>query len=207
MHHIKAMLGFAALGLASLIPNHPPHIVVTELYRQSTVDIVHVKVSARGLVANATTPGTFHSPTNAISVSSTNTTAQGPASTASSSQAPFGLLQQSPWSPGDISNVFFGFVASVLGVMTVVLTYRRYRRQLRSQRSGSYTSYLPIMKLLTVWSGDQSVELGVSVSVSSDDNGAIPLEDLPPAYTPVGASTASSGQQGAESAAAIQMLG
>lgn len=73
--------------------------------------------------------------------------------------------------------------------------------QSRRQQSGSYTTmYLLIIKLLALWSLDKSIKLGVMICrssfESSDNDDALPLKNLPPAYTYVEASTSSLGQQG-----------
>lgn len=130
---IHAILALTALALASPIPKHSLHIVVTPLaYRPSTIDTVDGTVSERGLIV---APRVAASPT-AISISSTNTTAHGPSSFASPTEPSFSLPQQSQWGPGDISTVLFGFVATVLATMTIGLTYYLHRRQSQSQSSG-----------------------------------------------------------------------
>lgn len=172
------MLGFAALALASPIPKHPPHIVVISRDLPSTVETVHEIISRRGLIVATTDIGRSQPLPKAISISGTNTTAQGPASSDFPSQASFSLPQDSQWGPGDISNVFFGSVATVLGTIAVGLTYCLYRRQSPSQQL------------------DESIELSdIPVSQPSDDDDTLPLEDIPPAYTSVDASTDSLGQQ------------
>ena len=190
------MLGFAALALASPIPKHPPHIVVISRDLPSTVETVHEIISRRGLIVATTDIGRSQPLPKAISISGTNTTAQGPASSDFPSQASFSLPQDSQWGPGDISNVFFGSVATVLGTIAVGLTYCLYRRQSPSQQLGSQTTCLPIIKLLIALSTDESIELSdIPVSQPSDDDDTLPLEDIPPAYTSVDASTDSLGQQ------------
>lgn len=205
MPYTYAMLGFTALALASPIPKHPPHIFVISRDLPSTVETVHEVISGRGLIFATTDLGKSHPLPKAISISGTNTSAQGPASSDFPSQAFFSLSQDSQWGPGDISNIIFGFVTSILGTIAVGLTYCLYRRQSPSELSGSRTTYLPIIKLLIVLSTDESIELSdVLVSQPSGDDDTLPLEDLPPAYTSVDASTDSLGQQGAGSSVSPQ---
>lgn len=148
MTYIYVMIGFAALALASPIPKQPPHIVFFSSDRPSNVETVNKTVFGRDLIAAATVPGTIQTLPAAISIPHTNTTARGPASSASPGQILFSLPQQSQWSPGDISNIFFGCVATFFGAITIGLTYCLYRRKSPSQLSGSYTTYVSINKLL-----------------------------------------------------------
>lgn len=146
-----AMLGFTALALAFPIPKYPPYNVIIPLDRVSVVESVSVVLSRRVHIATTTTPAAFQAPSKVTSFSSTNTTVQASVSTASPIQPSLSLPQQPQWGPGDISNVFFGCVASGLGVIAVGLTYCLYRRQGRSQQSGlCATIYIPIIKLLIV---------------------------------------------------------
>lgn len=160
---------------------------------------VHEIVYTRDLLAATSTLTVLQASPKAFSISTTNTTAQRPAPSASPSHAFFSLSQQSQWGPGDISNVFFGCVASLLGGITILLTYYVYRRQSSSRRPGSWTTYLLIIEFLTACS-DESIELGdISVLNPRDDDNALPPEDLPPAYTSDGASPGSLGLQAAGS--------
>lgn len=185
------------LAPASPISKYSPHIVVTALLQSSFVETVQGIVSGRGLIA-APQVTAFPASSNAISILSTNTTAHSPAPSTSPTQPSFSLPQQSPWGPGAISNIFFGCVATFLGAIPIGLTYYLYRRQSRSQQTGQWTKfYLSIIKLLTVSSIDESVELDdmpVLESPALNDN-ALPLEDLPPAYTSVDASAGGLGPQ------------
>ena len=139
MHYFYAIFGFAIHVLASPIQMQSSRIVVTSLDRASTGETVNGIVGGRSPFI-APRFVAFQAMPNATSTPSASTTAHGPASSASSSQAPFSLPQQSQWGPGDISNVFFGCVASFLGAMAVGLPYYLYRRQLRSQQSGLWTT-------------------------------------------------------------------
>ena len=133
------MLGFTALALASPILKHAPHILTTSLELPSDGELVHGIVSGRGLIA--TPPiAAFQASPKTKSISGTNTTAQGPASSAFPSHVSFTLPQQSQWGPGAISSVLFGCVASILGAIGVGITYFLYRRQSRTQESGSWTT-------------------------------------------------------------------
>lgn len=214
MSSVYAMLGFIAFALAFSIPELTSHAVVILLDWPSSVKTVHGVVSGRGINATATTLGTSQASPKAISISisSTNTAAQGPASSPPPSQVALNLQLQPRWSPRDISNISFGLVASLLGVITVVLTYRRVHRRSPSQRSGLCTkTYRSIIKLLIVWSIDESVELGdvpvrelldesiamgdIRVFQPSDSDGTLSLEDLPPAYTAVEVAAGTTAQQ------------
>lgn len=176
------MFVVTTLALASSIPKHPPHNIFTPLHQSSTVGTVHEIVYTRGLIAATSPLAALQASPKAFSISTTNTTAQRPAPSASPSQAFFNLPQQSQWGPGDISDVFFGCVAPLLGGIAIVLTYYVYRRQSSSRRP------------------DESIELGdISVLDPRDDDNALPLEDLPPAYTSDSASPGSLSQQGAGS--------
>lgn len=119
-------------------PKALPHKVVTPLDRPSTVD-AHRIVSGRGLVAAPLLAEIQASP-KAISISSANTTAHGPAPSASPTQTFFSILQESQWDPGAISNIVCGCVAIVLGAITVGMTYHLHRRQPRSQQSSPWTT-------------------------------------------------------------------
>ncbi|MCJ1427698.1 hypothetical protein MMC29_005603 [Sticta canariensis] len=178
MHYLYAILGFAILALASPIQKQSPRIVVTSLDQASTGETVNGIVGGRGpfiaprFVAFQAMP----------KATSTSTTAHGPASSASPSQAPFSLpVQQSQWGPGDISNVLFGCVASFLGAMAVGLPYYLYRRQLRSQQLNGSPE-----------------PLNTSVYEPSNNDDALPLQDLPPAYRSVDAPADSLGPHGTE---------
>lgn len=182
IYYIFAMFVVTTLALASSIPKHPPHNIFTPLHQSSTVGTVHEIVYTRGLIAATSPLAALQASPKAFSISTTNTTAQRPAPSASPSQAFFNLPQQSQWGPGDISDVFFGCVAPLLGGIAIVLTYYVYRRQSSSRRP------------------DESIELGdISVLDPRDDDNALPLEDLPPAYTSDSASPGSLSQQGAGS--------
>lgn len=197
IYYIFAMFVFTTLALASSIPKHPPHNSFTPLHQSSTV-AVHEIVYTRDLLAATSTLTALQASPKAFSISTTNTTAQRPAPSASPSHAFFSLSQQSQWGPGDISNVVFGCVASLLGGITILLTYYVYRRQSPSRRPGSWTTYLPI-KFLTACL-DESIELGdISVLDPRDGDNALPPEGLPPAYTSDGASPGSLGLQAAGS--------
>lgn len=181
IYYIFAIFVFTTLVLASSIPRHPPHNIFTPLHQSSTVGPVHEIVYTRDIIPATSTPTALQASPKAFSISTTNTTAQRPAPSASPSQAFFSLPQQSQWGPGNISDVFFGCVASLLGGIAIVLTYYVYRRQ---------SSRRP----------DESIELGdISVLDPRDDDNALPLEDLPPAYTSDSASPGSLSRQGAGS--------
>lgn len=198
IYYIFAIFVFTTLVLASSIPRHPPHNIFTPLHQSSTVGPVHEIVYTRDIIPATSTPTALQASPKAFSISTTNTTAQRPAPSASPSQAFFSLPQQSQWGPGNISDVFFGCVASLLGGIAIVLTYYVYRRQ-SSRRPGSWITSLPIIKLLISCS-DESIELGdISVLDPRDDDNALPLEDLPPAYTSDSASPGSLSRQGAGS--------
>lgn len=153
---------------------------------------VHEIISGPDFITATTT----HSP-KAISISSTNATAQRPVSSASPSSVSFGLSQQSQWGPSDIGNILFGCIASLLGAMTIGLTYYLYRRQLGSQQSGLWTRMWLSSDQVANKLIDESVELDdIPTSEPSDDNNASPLEDLPPSYTSVDTSTGSLAQYG-----------
>lgn len=204
MPYTYAMLGFTALALASPIPKHPPHIFVISRDLPSTVETVHEVISGRGLIFATTDLGKSHPLPKAISISGTNTSAQGPASSDFPSQAFFSLPQDSQWGPGDISNIIFGSVTSILGTIAVGLTYCLYRQQSPSQQSGLSTTYFLIKKLLIVLSTDEPIELGDVPVQPSDHEDTLSHEDLPPAYTSVDASTDSLGRQGAGSSVSPQ---
>ena len=209
MSSVYAMLGFISFALAFSIPKLTSHTVVIPLDWPSSVKTVHEVVSGRN--ATTATLGTSQASPKAISisVSSTNTAAQGLASTPFPSQASLNLQPQPRWSPGDISNISFGLVASLLGVITLVLTYRRVHRRSPSQRSGLCTkTYRSIIKLLIVWSIDESIEMGdIRIFEPSDGDGALPPEDLSPAYTAVEAAAGTTVQQHIEASITLQAEG
>ncbi|MCJ1429135.1 hypothetical protein MMC29_007048 [Sticta canariensis] len=186
MPSLCAILGFTALALASPILKHALHIVITPLELPSNGEIVHGIVS-RGLIA--TPPiAAFQASPKAETILNTNTTAQGSASSAFPSHVSSTLPQQSRWGPGAISSVFFGCVASILGAIGVRITYSLYRRQSRTQES------------------DELVVLGDSqIFEPSNDDDAVPLEDLPPADLSVNASAGSLGQQGIRSPVTLHL--
>lgn len=200
MLYILATLGFTVFTIASPIPKPLSHLVVIPLDRLASTDAVHRIESGRVLPVPASTLAAFRASTKAISISGPNSTAQSPTSSATPSQASFNLPQQPQWGPGDISNVLFGCVASVLGGITVGLPYYLYRQQLSrtSQHSGLCAIiYIPVFTSLTMISVDDSVELDdVPVFEPSDDDIALPLEDLPPAYTSENSSAGNIGHQG-----------
>ncbi|MCJ1468929.1 hypothetical protein MMC07_007559 [Pseudocyphellaria aurata] len=167
------MLGFLALTLASVISRRSRPTPVNLLHRPSTIESVYGLKSGQDLVTE--TP-----PAASISTLSSNATAHSPASSALPSQTSFSLPQQSQWGPGDISNILFGCVASVLGAITVGLTYYLHRRQSGGQRSDDS------MELDNMRSFEQS---------DGDGGGGLSHEDPRPAYASVDASAGSLGQQ------------
>lgn len=193
MRNIYALLGFIALTLASPIAKQPRSTLVNPLDRPSTIESVHGVVSG-GLIAEPPPAASI-----SISTSSINATAHSPSSSTFPSQTSFSLPPQSQWGPGEISNVFFGGVATILGAVTVGLTYYLHRRRSWGQQSGSWcTMHLPIIKSLIVWSIDDSMELDTVRSFElsdGDGGGALPHEALPPAYTSVDSSAVSPSQQ------------
>ncbi|MCJ1262973.1 hypothetical protein MMC22_002843 [Lobaria immixta] len=190
MTYIYVMIGFAALALASPIPKQPPHVVFFSSDRPSNVETVNKTVLGRDLIAATTASGAIQSLPTAISIPHTNTTAQGPASSPSPDQIFFNLPRQSQWGPGDISNIFFGCVATFLGVITIGLTYCLHHRKSSSQLS------------------DESIELeDISVFEPSDGDNTLPLEDFPPTYTSIDASPDSLGEQGTGSPITPQLEG
>lgn len=175
MTYIYVMIGFAALALVSPIPKQP-HVVFFLLDCPSNVETVNKTVLGRDLIAVTTAPDAIQALPTAISILHTNTTAQGPASSASPDQISFSLPQQSQWGPGDISNIFFGCVATFLGAITIGLTYCLHHRKSSSQLS------------------DESIELeDISVFEPSNGDNTLPLEDFPPTYTSIDASAGSLG--------------
>lgn len=138
MSYVYAVLGFTALALAFPVPKQPSHAVVTSVDQKLTVVTVHDIVSGRGLITAPRLAVTLQASPRAIPISSTNTTAHGPVASASPTQAPFSLPQQSQWGPSEIGTVFFGGFASILGILTIGIPYYLYRRRLRSQQSGSW---------------------------------------------------------------------
>ncbi|MCJ1468930.1 hypothetical protein MMC07_007560 [Pseudocyphellaria aurata] len=162
------MLGFLALTVISTQSHPTPG---NPLDRSSTTESVYGLVS-RDLITETPLAAS-------MSTSSSKITTHGPASSALPSQTSFSLPQQSQWGPGDISNIFFGCVASVLGAITVGLTYYLHRRQSRGQQS------------------DDSMELENMQSFEPSDGlggGDLPREDPPPAYASVDSSAGSLGQ-------------
>ncbi|MCJ1467037.1 hypothetical protein MMC07_005659, partial [Pseudocyphellaria aurata] len=171
MRTTYTVLGFLALTLASVISRQSRPTPVYLLERPSTTESVHGLGSGRNLITE--TP-----PAASISTLSSNATTHSPASSALPSQTSFSLLQQAQWGPGDISNILFGCVASVLGTITVGLTYYLHRRQSGGQQS------------------DDSMELETmrSFEPSDGDGGDLPHEDPPPVYASVDSSAGSLGQ-------------
>lgn len=139
--HVYAMLAITVFTLASPTPKDSPLIVVNPLDRLSTVETIHGIASGRPFATTVT-----RSP-KAISISSINTSPQGPVSTASPSHVSFSLPQQSRWGPS-ISNILFSCIASLIGAMSIGLTYYIYRRKSRSLQSGLWiTMYSSILQL------------------------------------------------------------
>ncbi|MCJ1468926.1 hypothetical protein MMC07_007556 [Pseudocyphellaria aurata] len=169
------MLGFLALTLAFVISIQCRPTPVDLLDRHSIVESVHRLGSGRDLITE--TP-----PAASISTSTINATTYSPASSAFPSQTSFSLPQQSQLGPGDISNILFGCVGSVLGAVTIGLTYHLHRRQSRGQQSDD-SMELDIMRSFERSDGD------------GDEGGGLPHEDPPPAYASVDSSAGSLGQQ------------
>ncbi|MCJ1468927.1 hypothetical protein MMC07_007557 [Pseudocyphellaria aurata] len=168
------ILEFLALTLASVISTQSRPTPVNLLDRPSTTKTAHGLGFGRDLI-------TEKPPAASISTSSTNTTTHSPASsTFPPQQTSSSLPQQSQWGPDAISDILFGCVASILGAITVGLTYYLHRRQSRGQQS------------------DDSMEQDNMRSFEPSEGngcGGLPLEDLSPAYTSVGASAGGPSQQ------------
>lgn len=102
------------------------------------------------------------------------------------------LYRQSQWSPGDISNVLFGCITSILGVLAVVVTYYLSRRRLQGGQSGiEYHQVLHVILLLICERIDEPAELDDTSTFGTPSNGETqPLQDLMPSYTSINGASA-----------------